>query len=971
MRFVFLLVIVHINTCVHAQQFSVTNQIPDFHLPTQEVYKVIQDKKGYLWFATDFGLYRYQQGSVDKISLPQNFGQPPVLTVYETTNGKILFATFTGNVFAVEKDTAIELPFSQKGYMGKFKEIVYRFTENERQQLYLFTSLGTYRISSDFRQAKRIGALPFDGIPILFEEGSLIPLNTNYLLQEIDSRPTFTRFMLPGLIQDTISVKLYGIPVRRYRILTARWRDFHVVTYSNSLLLIRPGHPVKEIQMGAPVITLRIDRSDGLWIGLYKSGYRYFDNPANMSNPVKGLEEISVSDICTDNDGGVWFTSLERGVFYSQGMAMLQHSAEEQTPSPFTKTYQTDQGIIAALYGKPAVLIPYDNAKPHQPKNIKPLNNLLHYSETDQYRYFYNESDVIIQRRRDGNTITIPGNRFFLTAGLNIGSNCFLTATTPEITIYDRHVKTKTIPVRERIFHLELTVDSGLLAGTHNGVYYTDHYRDTVLKKASGDSGRVVQLFKTSGNHCWVLIQARGLFLFKEGKLIKLLPARSDERYYAGAEGKDGSLWIASSGGVRIYNEQDILLGKNSVGYPATDQVVYSFTPAAGRMYMASIAGVVSLPLNPVNKKDGTIPVYLRSWTNGNIELPIAGSAVTQVFDYNSGTLTWTYDIASIRPEQALLYYILEGPVKNDSGRIDGKRLQLGNLRPGNYQLKVWAVRDDGSRSATLTQSFRIKPPYWQSKAFVAIILILTIAFVVACAWWIVRRIRKRDERRRKMENELLSIRLQALQAQMNPHFVFNAINSIQLFILQHKELEAYHYLTQFSKLIRRVLTQSRNPLISLADELETLQLYAGLEQLRFPDRFTFTIHKSETLPDATHIYLPGMLLQPVIENAILHGMPDNPEPGKIALEITGDAERGCITFQIRDNGTKKNKAAITGRPSHEPVSSVINHERILTLNKIYNTEKFSLKIIHADGVKSGTRVTISIPDNLNSHGKV
>lgn len=954
------------------QQFSVSNSIRDLNLPTQEIYRVIQDKKGYLWFATEFGLYRYQQGRTKPIQAKSAATNTAILSACETADGAIVCATISGKIFAVQKDSLTELDCSRKGFLHYENELIYQLREDDQRYLWVNTSTGSYRISPDRSTVETIEPPETGAFPLIKVQDQLQPVN-RYFFHHVEhfedkQRPLTVSF--PGLREEKVTIPKMFSGIDQFRILTAKWRGLHAVTYGRTLLLVPVKGEIRKISVPAHVISLKTDPDGGLWIGFYKHGYYYFEDISSLDNPIKGLTDVSVSDICVDKEGGLWITSLERGVFYGPGTFLLQHTYDRDAPTPYKSLYASEDGILAASYGQPTIMI-YDQAGAKPGRIHKPpiIETMVGYIETKKQRYFFDHTNLIIQDRITGRTMNTYSHNEVFNSVFQFGENKFLIFTPSSTLLYQGGITTKLPRTPERIFHSLGINGSGLLAGGRTSLYFAADTFSPSFSRVPGDNGRVVQLMKTSAGNSYALIQNKGLAIFQNDSLKIILPSLTSEMYYGCTEA-NGRIWIASNNGVWAYNENDLLSAKEKMPDPVTDHIVYSFAKTNDRMYMAASTGIISMPFDPVEKNKASFPVYLASWSVGDDTLSITDRFSDTTFDYNTGALTWAFDVVSFHTQPANLYYLLTGP-QSDSGLISDHQLQLGNLRPGKYQLSVWATRNDGASSNIIAQSFRISPPYWQKRWFIALVFAFAILATAGLTWLIIRRIRHREQQKRKMENELLSIRLQALQAQMNPHFVFNAINSIQLFILQHQEQEAYHYLTQFSKLIRRVLTQSRSPLIALKDELETLQLYVELEQLRFPGEFQYTVEAGlSKTPD--QFYLPVMLLQPAIENAILHGIGSNGLQGKIALRIVHSPTDKIISFSISDNGTGRLQT-VAKHPSsteHAPVSSVINAERIETLNKIYDTDKFSLTIqISSDENRSaGTTVTISIPDNLNMH---
>ncbi len=215
-----------------------------------------------------------------------------------------------------------------------------------------------------------------------------------------------------------------------------------------------------------------------------------------------------------------------------------------------------------------------------------------------------------------------------------------------------------------------------------------------------------------------------------------------------------------------------------------------------------------------------------------------------------------------------------------------------------------------------------------------------------------------------RLEQQATANELKALRSQMNPHFIFNALNSIKSFTLDNDSERANFYLTKFSKLIRQVLENSRNEKVTLHNELETLTLYLDMEKLRVGDKFDYEIRLGEEV-EQEFIEIPPMFIQPYVENAIWHGLVNKEEKGLVKIEV--EQKNNCVIISIEDNGIGRKKAAEikskTGS-SHKSFGMKINAERADLIKKLYNIDA---KIIfddleNTDKTAAGTKVTIEIP---------
>jgi hypothetical protein len=215
-----------------------------------------------------------------------------------------------------------------------------------------------------------------------------------------------------------------------------------------------------------------------------------------------------------------------------------------------------------------------------------------------------------------------------------------------------------------------------------------------------------------------------------------------------------------------------------------------------------------------------------------------------------------------------------------------------------------------------------------------------------------------------RLEQQSTASELKALRAQMNPHFIFNCLNSIKSFTLNKDSASANFYLTKFSRLIRQVLENSRSEKITLQNELSTLQLYLDMEKLRVGDKFDYEIKMDEDLED-DFIEVPPMLIQPYVENAIWHGILHKAEKGKVFVGISQREDKLLIT--IEDNGIGRKKAAelkSKSGTSYKSFGMKITAERLSIIKQLYNIEANLTfeDLIHQDGSAAGTKVNLTLP---------
>ena len=227
-------------------------------------------------------------------------------------------------------------------------------------------------------------------------------------------------------------------------------------------------------------------------------------------------------------------------------------------------------------------------------------------------------------------------------------------------------------------------------------------------------------------------------------------------------------------------------------------------------------------------------------------------------------------------------------------------------------------------------------------------------------------RTQKKQQELQISNQQLETAKLEALRSQMNPHFIFNCLNSIKLYTAQNETEAAGIYLTKFSKLIRMALENSRSETITLQTELEALELYIELEAMRFKDKLNYTITVDKTV-DITFIDIPPLLLQPFVENAIWHGLMHKVEGGLIEINVVNIITENLLSITIKDNGVGREKSALLRGKSatkHKSQGTKVTAERIALINKIYKTNASvtTEDVLDNNGTIAGTLVTNKVP---------
>lgn len=235
-------------------------------------------------------------------------------------------------------------------------------------------------------------------------------------------------------------------------------------------------------------------------------------------------------------------------------------------------------------------------------------------------------------------------------------------------------------------------------------------------------------------------------------------------------------------------------------------------------------------------------------------------------------------------------------------------------------------------------------------------ILVSSSLVLTGLILWLLYR-RKEERKKAALEQKRLEIEQRMLRSQMNPHFIFNALNSIQSFITTNNTYEAEVFMSKFSMLVRKILENSTHKYISLGEEVETLRLYLELEKSRFEERFDFEIKENAD----SMLSIPPMLMQPFVENAIIHGMKDKADKGHISVRFV--EEENCLRCEVEDDGAGRKNT--TKEITHKSLATSLTNDRISYFNETSKSAEYNLQIIdliNDQGSASGTKVVLTTP---------
>ena len=953
-------------------------------VPGQTVYCVFQDSKGYIWTSTDAGVSRFDGRHFKSYTTNNGLTDNEVFHIFEDSRGRLWFITFNGKPCYYLDDVFYHA--GNDSILAKVKKCgpLHSFYEDRRNTIWLGTySMELIRIHSDGTVENKSFRQQNTNQPVYFYEpdentfwvivGGDFYTYSNGRYEPLDMPPVIP---LNGLAFINVSagqafyhshhgiMKLTGKSVspvtgmKRPEFLEnpleiyfdARQNEIWVTSYHNGAMLLRENEAgvftlARKLMKDKVILSVFCDKEQNTWLsstgnGIFKISAIHFNQ--RSYNAQHGLESVPLNCFLIDSFGNIWMG-------FNNGM--INCIRKDQTLIKIDCTLKTE-------------------------KNKRILG-----FETDSNHNIWAGSDdgvILIKRESSGNYgkpvfFTWDGFSFaFKSFAKDSKGNLSVTMSFGTGFISTGKHKKEVIPISRRIPFQRTYMH---YIDRHDSVWVSNltglckFRNDTLEQVLPGDKRLTTRVTSMAEMHDGTLVLATygfGVLLLKDGAIVNHI---SEDNGLAGNICKrlfiaGDTVYVASVGGlsrlilqnnrlegIRVYTISDGLLSN----------VVNDIRVIGNTMYVGTSDGLNMLPADFERKKSDPPPVMITSIKiNGEITDTLNKISVKydrQYFQFNF--IAPVFDHA----EKVIYRYKLGF---YDWVETRNSTLEFSALDPGSYTFSVMAKKENSGWSEPAQLSFVILPPFWKTGWFIALSGLLVAALMYILIYHRISRIKSKVQERMLLDRKIASLEMKALRAQMNPHFTFNVMNSIQNFIINNDTPSAVRYLSKFAKLIRMILDNSQSPVIRLAEEINALAIYLELEKMRFKEKFEYLISIDKEI-DTSKLMVPSMLLQPYVENAIKHGL--RHKIGKGNLSVTFSMNKSFVDCIIEDNGIGRDKAAMITEETDQHVSmgSQIAIHRVDAFNVTYASD-ISVRIEDLKNEKdegSGTKIIISIPSKI------
>ena len=958
----------------------------DEGLPSSEVYQIRQDKLGYLWFATDGGVARYDGYTFEAFTIDNGLPDNTVFNIYVDSKNRIWFTSILGTLSWYDyADNEIHV------HPANEELSVMRARYRGYNSIYVGPSdtlwISLYRGGDGIKQLKIDPEGTIERVEIAEEKGTpwrlIINERRNGEIDEMSvTRATnYVRdqgkYLTVNSTEWTTEVDFSHHGEVNPRPSAVKLKDGRfVVGHGQRLALISSnGMDAEHLLPKGLNKALTIDRENNVWAGVGAMGVFCFTN-GNFEEQRQFLEGRSVSYILQDHEGGYWFSTLEDGVFYARSMdlqswwgggivegvkiiALAKYGKSVLAGArngTIYKISKSGSGYEHTFFGKIFEIWSLNNITD---SIIAISPTIRNQTEKEKLKFsdgLFGVDSCFVQSNlrsviwsHDKKTLYSGGRSFICRAD----PTTFLT--THRIIIFEG-----------RVTSLFSASDGRLWVGMDQGLY--ELVGDSLVDHRAAYKGldtRVSAMVEMQGN---LVIGTRGHGLvIKKGDRFQTIT--EEDELPSGLirvlkKENDSTLWVGTRKGLtRIHFKSFSPIVYNVSSYLPDDGLssgeINDLLIQDEMIWVATGRGlsIFNKSLDITNRIPP--PVHITGLKVNSTEVSLEDELV---FKHNRNNLTLKFTGISFKTVGGLKYRYRIKELSEDWSITKGTEVQYPALPNGEYTFELRAQNSSGiwSEEPAIIK-FSILPPFWQTWWFISLAIITFIGLS-----WLGFFLRFRTQRvqvelrRRSLESEQ-----RALRAQMTPHFMFNALNSIQLMIANNDRIFAVTNVAKFARLMRNILTNSNQAFISLEKEVESLHLYLELESLRFKGKFNYTIDLSPDI-DPSKVKIPPMLLQPYVENAIWHGIMKKEEPGG-KVEINLGLEDQVLVCWITDDGIGRSRAAALAAKqvkTHQSMGMKITADRVRNINQQLGT-KLDVQVedlTDSAGNPTGTRVILLIP---------
>lgn len=940
-------------------------------LLSSNVYNAFQDSKGFIWFSTINGVSRYDGKTFENFTTDNGISDNEVLKIKEDSKGRIWFLTFNGKlsyylngiIYNPNNSALLKKAICQSNFVNFYEDI--------NHALWFSTSFGEIlNIKNDNTIFKYEGKFKNSfGLLFYFEDDN----------KNLWSCNDYIFFKTKNNAFKEVKQKYYPINTKSiyYQ------KETHTLYFVSKEGLIEMKNGVQKIKFKISLKNLNrglesiLVENNKVWFGFLGNGVKLYN--LQKKTVQNFLSDKYVSSIFKDSDQHIWITTIDNGVYFlSKKGNRFRHYTKSNTltddaVSSITKDKENKlwlglrNGQINIInQNKIDVLNINSNSFVFDP--IKQLcydanNKKIWFLSSTKAGYLDKnlKSNIMIENKQKlwyaFKAFGFDQNRnLLIAASSGIYTQNYKKEKSDFLIINNDKLKRK---ISKRTFCLDYDKNNNLWYSQLDGLHILTPNNKILSfsKKIVALNDRIVHIFCDSTGLVYASTGSNGVCVFKNYKLIKVITTKDglNSNNCVKAYVFKNQLWVITSKGV---NKLENPLGKiKNTSYTVDNGLltneVNDFLIDSNYAYLATNKGLTKISQEKEIYKTRKLPIHFKKLIVDGKEYQIANKIIELSHLNNNIQISFT---AIDFEEPSNIIYEYRTKDSEEWTPTSNNILQFASLEPGEYDVQVRAKIIGESYSKIINIPINVKAPFYGTLIFLISSILLTISIILISIYEYNRLRRIKEHKKILNKSKIVALEQQALQAMMNPHFIFNVMNSIQYFINLENKNTANQLLTGFARLIRKNLDIVNKGQISLSEEIEYLNLYLQLESLRFGEKLNYKIIVHEDIDDE-EMFIPSMLLQPFIENAIWHGIMPNDGEGNLSINIS--QEEQSLKIIIEDDGIGIDNSLKNNSNGYISRGMSITRERIKLMNLLSGKEMD----IEVNQMKDGgTRVKLIIP---------
>lgn len=954
-----LLLALQANILLAQDRLSVNFTVLD-GLPSDNVYRTYQDSKGFIWICTDNGVAKYDGHSFKIFNVNNGLPDNEVFECIEDAKGRIWLRCFNGELAFIYNDSAqtarrideVEIP------KGRIDEFIY--TKKEGAIFVGISAMDPAVLKIDNKG--KVSILPFRN----GSESLLYDLGSNVLqFIQSDSKDSILLSYKNGLEVGIVLIPSLGRNGYKYK----KMNNSRFILYEENGL--GKYYNVFQINDGLKIVSTGISSFDLQRIAIRDEPVYIGEKIVNRLNEDLTLGETItlapdgaiLNDFFIDREGNYWLASQNKGLFLQPKNDINSLNSKLNAKAlPYINKLYEHGGKLYVMQRDGGVLVK-EGGRWGRFDHVSALENCQFMGFSDKSILWGNKFDISILRDGVGKSAVkgLPHNNIKAAILASDGLSYLGSHATFSVYDYRKRELLKSHKIGRTTALCEVS-GGKVWIGTTQGVliYDTDSDRFDTLRVSSLLSDSRVTDIKRKGDLVVVGTNKNGLFAIKGNEFRQV--AQNEGLWSNNVKeifiDERGRIWVVSGEGVSSIDmpggHLSSMAAPRRLGNIHRQGLVNSLVAIGDTVYVGTSTGLYSMPYNPATTEKPRLQIA--SFKTDGKELV-----------YQSPPYTIPYQVSNIRIEFAALSFASLGEVLyryRIKGWVDEWRegklnhVDFEQIPPGRYVFEVMGSNSAGVWSDAASIDFYIPAPFWQTYWFYALVLVgigLSIFYVVRRYYRVQFLKKSREEETGRLITEL---ELKAIRSQINPHFIFNSLNSFQYFINNHRVEDADTYLTKLAFLIRKTLDYTNSDTITLGQEVEYLDNYLSLEKLRFGDEFHYEIVDNTGMESWV---IPPMVVQPHVENALRHGL--KPKKGDKWIKVVFDKEDDeLLRVSIEDNGVGF-QAKKAGEKFHISKGLELSKAKLEAYER-QTGKQASIELVHkseVDSTKQGVLIILKI----------